>query len=100
MCGQCAVRAVPCGAHLEAGAARAHLDEDLDDLPDQLPVDLLALALLPHHLEHGGAHVALHSVEDNLVEVLVADLLELGEREALDVEAVEVLEDVREEADH
>ena len=31
---------------------------------------------------------------------LVADLLELGEREALDVEAVEVLEDVREEADH
>ena len=31
---------------------------------------------------------------------LVADLLELGEREALDVEAVEVLGDVREEADH
>ena len=77
-------------AHLEAGAARAHLDEDLNDLLDQLPVDLLALALLPYHLEHGGAHVALDGVEDNLVEVLVAHLLQLGEREALDVEAVEV----------
>ena len=84
--------------HLERVALAAHVDEDLDDLLDQLPVHHLPLALATHQLQDRRAHVALDRVEDNVVEGLRAHLGELGQREALDVEAVEVLEDVREEA--
>mmetsp|Transcript_42661 Transcript_42661/g.140136 ORF Transcript_42661/g.140136 Transcript_42661/m.140136 type:complete len:707 (-) Transcript_42661:8-2128(-) len=84
---------------LERGARAAHLDEDVDDRLDELLVHLLALALAPHQLQDRRPHLSLHRVEDDLEELLRPYLCQLRQRQPLHVEAVQVLEDVREEAD-
>ena len=76
-------------------AAATHLNEDLDDLLHEFAIDHLVLALFSDQLEDGRAHVALHGIEDDVVKLLIANLLQLRAAKGADVEAVEILKDVR-----
>ena len=68
----------------------------LAHLLDELPVDDLALSLASNELENGRAHVALHGVEDNVVEGLGADLSKLPRGSPREQEAVSGREPSRE----